>query len=303
MTDFATAGADLDGELSDIRASMERLSSRLGNALDALTARVAALEAQARPKPTPLVSGPPWPSTAVLRGSAPLQHSGGTTTVRLRPRTVDTAASSDTHELHQLLTARLPRYTWSVDLALDTAMLDAITWKFGGMASFDGDWARWPGGSTSGNTGGTTNAMERLVGANTTSARRPIDARYGVYCTFPTTVAEIPAGKDGISATVGGARAWVTNGGHTCHWEIDALAPIPGRTDHHERQVDMPAGTLRHLINGDEVLSLTGLPWLSPGMNRVYISSMIGGNGPEFLPRTTDRTGTLTYSRFELSPG
>ena len=41
MTDqFAAAGADLDGELADIRAGVERLSARLGNTIDQLTARL-----------------------------------------------------------------------------------------------------------------------------------------------------------------------------------------------------------------------------------------------------------------------
>ncbi len=285
MTDFADAAADLVADISRTR-----------EAIEALTARVAALEAQARPKPSPLVTGPPWPATAVLRGSAPLQHSSTATTVRLRPRTVDTAASSDVHELHLPLPTHLTRYTWTVDLSLDAAMLDALTWKFGGMVGFDGDWTRWPGGNTSGNTSGTSNTMERLVGQN---HRDGSTAGYGAYATFPTVVADVPTG--GGSATVGGARAWVTNGGHTCHWEIEAIRPVRFRTDHHERQVDVEAGTLRHLINGDEVLALAGLPWPG-GMNRVYVSCMIGGTSPDALPRTSDRTGTLTYSGFQLTP-
>lgn len=287
MTNFAQAATDLVTDIAGIR-----------DTIDALTARVAHLEAQAQPTPTPLVTVPPWPAAAVLRGSAPIHTDGNTTTVTLRPRTFDTGAASDGHDLHLVLPDRLTRYTWAVDLTLDPAMLDALTWKFGGMAGFDGDWAKWPGGNTSGNTTGTTNTMERLVGSNATATRRPTDARFGVYCTFPTTVADIPTGKDGVTATIGGARAWVTNGGHTCHWEIDH--PVTTDPTHHQRQVDTTTGTLRHLINGHEAIALTGLPWPG-GMNRVYLSCMIGGNSPEFLPRTPTRTGTLTYSRFQLT--
>jgi len=296
MTDFSSAAMDLEADVGRAREAILQLTDWIGKLQD----RVAVLEAQQQPTPVPLVTGPPWPTTAVLRGSAPTRTAGNITTVTLRPRTVDTGAASDGHDLHLVLPEPITRYTWAVDLTLGPAMLDALTWKFGGMASFDGDWARWPAGNTSANTTGTTNTMERLVGSNTTEARWPADARYGVYATFPTVVAEIPTGRDGVTATIGGARAWVTNGGHTCHWEIDH--PATTLQAHHERRVDTNARTLRHLINGVEVIALTGLPWPG-GMNRVYVSCMIGGSSPEFLPRTPDRTGTLTYSRFELTRG
>lgn len=312
MTDFATAAAELVGDLADIRASMERLSSRLGNRIDELAARVERLELAVIPNPPArrvLVTAPPWPTTSTLRGAAPTRtgppDADGRvlTRVTLRPRT-EGDTSSDTHDVHTLLAAPVARYSWEVDLALDTAMLDALTWKFGGMCRFDAAapkaWDRWPGGSTSANTSGTTNTMERLVGSNTRGERIPANARFGVYATFPAVMAEIPAGKDGVQAMVGGARAWVTNAGHTCHWEIDGWQ-ARATWAHHERQVDMPGGTLRHLIDGHEVIALTGLPWPADGMNRVYMSNMIGGSGLEFLPRTDDRTGVLTYTGFALT--
>lgn len=295
---FATAAAELvdelQAELADIRAGVERLSSRLGNTIDQLTARVAKLEAAAPPQP--LVTGPPWPTDAIYRGAAPTRpaHRGDdvmATIVTLRPRT-EGSSSSDGHDVHVTLAERLTRYAWDVDLMLDPAMLDAVTWKFGGMVGFDGNWAAWPGGDSSAGAAGTTNSMERLVGQNTAAARLPTTAGFGIYATFPTPVADL-----GFS-TVGGERAWVSNKGHTCHWSIPGQAWA--KWTHHRREVDTGAGTLRHLIDGNEALALTGLPWPAVGMNRVYVSCMIGGSAPEFLPRTTDRTGTLAYSGFEL---
>lgn len=300
---FATAGADLDGELADIRAGIERLSSRLGRTIDQLAARVARLESEVRPQPEldPLVAGPPWPTDAIYRGAAPTQGAVAlagrpATIVTLRPRT-EGSSSSDGHDVHVTLPERLTRYAWDVDLMLDAAMLDAVTWKFGGMAGFDGNWAAWPGGDSSAGAAGSSNSMERLVGQNTAKERVAAFAGFGVYCTFPTPVADL-GGKAGVRADVGGAPAWVTNKGHTCHWEI--LDTARARWAHHRREVDCTTGTLRHLIDGDEVIALTGLPFPTVGMNRVYVSCMIGGSDASFLPRTPDRTGTLAYSGFEL---
>lgn len=298
MTDFTTAAADLEADLGRAREAIRQLTDWMGKLQD----RVADLEAQVRPKPTPLVSGPPWPATAVLRGSAPVRTANGATTVTLRPRTVDTGASSDGHDVHVILGERLTRYTWSVETMVDEPMLDALTWKLGGMAAFDstvpGAWDYWPGGNTSARAGAgpTENAMERLVGQ---ADRLEGVAGFGVYATFPVSVATIPAGKDGVMATIGGQDAWVTNGGHTCHWEIPDVRHEAGRWYRHRREVDVKAGTLTHWID-DHPFGLDGLPWPTAGFNRIYISCMIGGNTPDYLPRTPPRTGTLTYSRYEL---
>ena len=301
MTDqFATAGAHLDQQIDSLRADLERIEARL-LIIDQLAARVANLEADTDPAVQPLVTGPPWPAGAVYRGAAPTRTGPElgrqpVNIVTLRPRTQGDS-SSDTHDVHLPMADRLTRYAWDVDLLLDPPMLDAVTWKFGGMVGFDGNWAAWPGGDSSAGAAGTTNSMERLVGQNTTATRLPADAGFGVYCTFPTPVATIPTGKTGVTATVGGAPAWVTNKGHTCHWVIPGAT---ARWTHHHREVDCTTGTLRHMINGRLALELTGLPFPKVGMNRVYLSCMIGGSAPEFLPRTADRTGTLAYSGFEL---
>ena len=299
MTDFATAAAHLDAIVVASRDIVDRMAAHVAM----LDARVAKLEAGTHPQP--LVTGPPWPDGAIYRGAAPTQliHRGDGlmgTMVTLRPRT-EGSSSSDGHDVHVVLAERLTRYAWDVDLMLDAAMLDAITWKFGGMAGFvappEGSWVAWPGGDSSAGAAGTSNSMERLVGQNTTAARLPADAGFGVYCTFPTPVALIPTGKSGVRALVGGTWAWVTNKGHTCHWVMPGAR---ARWAHHRREVDCTAGTLRHLIDGDEVIALTGLPFPMVGMNRVYVSCMIGGSDASFLPRTPDRTGTLAYSGFEL---
>jgi hypothetical protein len=287
---------------------LDRLHRQLGDRIQAATTTLADLAGAAddlvaaltTPASPPLVTGPPWPATAQFRGAAPVHIKDGVSTVALRPAT-QPGASSDGHDVHIPLPAPLRSYTWQVDVLLDWAMLDALTFKVGGMAAFDGDWNAWPGGSTS-KTVSAANAMERLVGQNTIGGRHPDTARWGVYATFPRPVATVPAGKDGVTAPVGGSTAWVTNGGHTCHWGL----PQPARADqwtHHRRHVDYDEGTLRHWIDGHLAVELAGLPWpTTAGANRVYISCMIGGSGPEFLPRTPQRTGVLQFRRFELTP-
>lgn len=78
MTDFAAAAAELEGELVDIRASFERLSSRLGNTIDELAARVARLEAGAHPTPEPdpepVPEPTPEPVAPLLRLTFPAGH-------------------------------------------------------------------------------------------------------------------------------------------------------------------------------------------------------------------------------------
>lgn len=254
------------------------------------------------PAPELLVSGPPWPADAVYRGVAPWTVTDGATTpeveVVLRPRTQG-SSSSDGHDVHVLLARRVYHYTWQLDIRPDVAMLDALTWKVGGMVAFDGNWSAWPGGGTSAGAAGSTNAMERLVGQNTSTYRSPTLAGWGVYCTFPTAVAEVPDGVPGVQTMVGGHPAWVTNRGHTCHWEIPGWPVLADRWTRHTRTVDVAGGTLVHSIAGKEALELTGLPW-AEGFNRVYQSFMIGGSDPEFLPRTGDRTGRVGYRSYRL---
>ncbi len=265
-----------------------------------------------RPPARPaLVTGPVWPAAvAQYRGAAPISTGGAPTAteVTLRPRTQGSSAS-DLHEVHVVLDERIGRYAWQVETRVDESMLDAYTWKVGGMAAFDTGapqaWSHWPGGSTSAGAAGRGNAMERLAGQNTTAGpvsapRNPADARFGVYCTFPEPVAVLPAGVDGITAPVGGKLAWVSNGGHTCHWEIRDVHLEAGRWYRHRREVDVDAGTLRHWIDETSLFELAGLPWPPAGFNRVYWSVMIGGSDPECMPRTPDRTGRLAYRLFRL---
>lgn len=283
----------------DDAQDLARRLDGIANSLDELTGLLAP------PARVPLVTGPPWPKGASFNGAAPttldsdpVDPTRPTMLVTLRPRT-EGGASSDGHDVHYELPRPLARYAWEVDLRVDAPMLDALTWKFGGMVSFNGDWSKWPAGSTSAAAAGTSNAMERLVGQNTTGDR--IKPQWGCYATFPVAVATIPSGKEGVQATVGGVSAWVSNRGHTCHWAIDE-SPVAGAWAHHRRVVDYRAGGLRHWIDGDLVFELDGLPWpaSSPGANQVYVSCMIGGSGPLFLPRTPDRTGRLAYRDYRL---
>lgn len=289
------------GAVAQLAARIAGHVDQIQKRLDALTARIEAWESPP-PAPELLVAAPPWPTDAIYRGAAPrttnVTSDGPTTAVTLRPRT-EGDSSSDGHDVHVLLPRRIYHYTWQIELNPDVAMLDALTWKVGGMAAFDGNWAAWPGGGTSAGAAGTTNAMERLVGQNTSAGRAPGLARWGIYCTFPVPVAEIPAGKDGVTADVGGASAWVTNRGHTCHWHIPGWPVMAGRWTRHTRTVDVAGGTLIHSIDGQEALVLTGLPW-AEGFNRVYQSFMIGGSDPSFLPRTGDRTGRVAYRNYRL---
>jgi hypothetical protein len=246
---------------------------------------VAALLRTATP---PVLTGPPWPVGSTILGRAKPSWSNDTASIMLRPTTGD-PASSDMHEVHTVLAEPLTSWRLAVDLLLNAGALRARTWKWGGMVAFDGDWKRWPGGHTSANAG--PNSMVRITGDHYARDGRP---RFGVYATFGTPMA---GASTDVSARVGGQVAWVSNKGHTCHWLLpDIIAP-----DRWYRvELDVNPTSLTASVDGNDRLVLTGLPWPTVGFNRLYVSTMLGGSGPDFLPDTPDRSGLISYRRAEL---
>jgi hypothetical protein len=263
---------------------------------DQLTSDAQALADLLRPTIPPVLTGPPWPIESKILGRAKPDFIGTGTinfgplttgVVKLGPTTGD-PASSDMHEVHCPLTTPLTRWRLAVDIHLNAPALRAKTWKWGGMVAFDGDWKRWPGGNTSA-AAGPSNAMVRITGDHWARDGHP---RFGVYATFPKAVAPP------VDATrqIAGAPAWVSNKGHTCHWLMpDTIIPNWYR-------VELTVGptSLTASVNGVEQLTLNPLPWPPAGFNRLYVSTMLGGSSPDFLPDTPDRTGTISYRRAEL---